>query len=148
MASTTFTAPRCRIMHNGAIVGKGTQVSYTVDIEYADIDVIDNVEVDEFAPVAYRVNGTIGLVGAVGTTVKSLGFIPRTGKDADEHLLNILLHGESVLVLMDKKEAKNIATLYGVVFASHGFSLSARGVAGSNVSFKAKRETDESEASL
>jgi len=143
--STTFTAPRCRILLDGKIVGKGTNVQFTVEYEYQDIDVLDNIEVEEFAPVSYRVNGSIGIVGAVGTTVKSLGMFPETGKDKDEHLLNVLLHGQSVLQLMDKVESKTLHYLYGTVFASHGFSVAARGISGVNVNFKSIRHQDESE---
>lgn len=142
----TFTAPRCRILVDGKIIARGTNVSFEVQTEYADIDVIDSVETVEFAPVGYKVSGTIGLVGLVGTTPKSMGLIPQTGKNAEDHLLNILLHDESVMQLLDKGEERTIVTLTRVVFQSHGFQVSARGVAGRNVSFKAIRETDESEA--
>jgi len=145
---TTFTAPRCRILMDGKTVGRGTNVSYQVAIEYQDVDVIDNFETEEYAPVSYKVSGSIGLVGIVGTTVKSRGMMPQTGKTADEHLLNVLLASEHVLVLMDKAERKNLRTINRVVFTQEGFSLAAGGIAGNDVQFKGIRETDESEASL
>lgn len=144
---TTFTAPRCRIMMDGKTIGRGTNVSYTSETEYQPIEQIDSIEVVEWAPVGYRVTGSISQIGMVGTTPKSQGMFPATGKTSDEHLLNILLHGEKTLVLMDKPEKRNLVILYRVVFSTHGFSLAARGVAGRDVQFQAVRETDESEAS-
>jgi hypothetical protein len=131
---------------DGRTLARGTNVQYTVEIDYQDIEVLDNVEVDEFAPVAYRVNGTIGMVKVTGTTPKSLGLIPETGKDHEEHLENILLQADIALVLMDKKSPPtNLTTLTGVKFSSYGWAVAARGIASENIAFKAKRETDESE---
>lgn len=144
----TFTAPRCRIMVDAKIVGFGTNVTLNVALEYADVDAIDSIETLEFAPVSYKVSGTIANVGIVGVTYKTMGLIPQTGKDSDEHLLNILQQPEHSLVLMDKAESRNLHTVTRVKFGEHGFSLAAGGVAGKNISWKAIRETDESEAAL
>ena len=144
----TLTAPRCRIMLDGKIIGRGTDVTVNTTTEVQDVDCIDSIETIEYAPLSYKVSGTIGLVGTKGSTVKSLGMFPKTGKDANEHLLNILLHGESVLVLMDKATpARNLMTINRVIFTDHGWSVSARQIVGINVTWRAIRETDEFEAS-
>lgn len=145
--SKVLTAPRCRIMVDGKILARGTNVSYTAELEYQDVDVIDKFEVEEFAPVGYRVNGSISVVRVRDTTVKSLGLIPDTGKTSEEHLQNTLLQADVTMVLMDKANPpKNLAVLTGVKFQSYGWALAARGIASENIPFKAIRETDESEA--
>jgi hypothetical protein len=144
----TFTAPRCRIMVDGKIIGWGTNVSFSAPTEYQPVKAIDSIETKELAPVDYSVSGSISTVGIVGTTLKSMGLLPNTGKDADEHLLNILQQPEHVLVLMDKAEKKNLHVITGVKFGEQGLQVAAGGIAGRNVSFQGIRETDESEASL
>lgn len=144
--STYLTAPRCRIVIDGRTLARGTNVQYTAEIDYQDGEVLDNVEVDEFAPVAYRVSGTIGMIKTRGITPKSLGIIPETGVDADEHLENILLQKDITLVLMDKADPpQNLATLTGCKFSTYGWAVAARGIANENIAFRAKREKDESE---
>ena len=144
--SEVLTAPRCRILIDSRPFARGTNVQYTAEIDYQDVEVLDNIEVEEFAPVAYRVSGTIGMVKAKGLTPKSLGLIPETGVDHEEHLENILLQAEITLVLIDKKSPPTtLTTLTGVRFGSYGWAVAARGIATENISFKAKRETDESE---
>jgi hypothetical protein len=143
----TFTAPRCRILLDGKTVGRGTNVTIRVATEYADIDCIDSLETLEFAPVGYKVTGTIGKVKVVGTTPKSEGFFDRSGKTSDEHLLNLITSGYRVLQLLDKVENQSIAVINSVVFESWDLSVAARGVAALNMSWKAIRETDESETS-
>ncbi len=146
MPSEVLTAPRCRILIGGRTFARGTNVQYTAELDYQDVEVIDNFEVLEFAPVAYRVNGTIGMVKVRGVTPKSLGLVPETGQNHEEHLENVLLQAEVVLVLMDKKDPPtNLTTLTGVVFTTYGWALAARGIASENIAFKAIREKDESE---
>jgi hypothetical protein len=144
----TFTAPRCRVMVNGKVVGWGQNISVNVELELADVVAIDSIEDLEHAPVSYKVNGTLGNVWIVGTTYKSQGFVPRSGKDADEHLLNILQAPLHTLVLMDKAETRNLVTITKVSFAGHSMQMSAGAIGGRNVNWKAIRETDESEAAL
>jgi hypothetical protein len=135
-------------MVDGKIIGWGTNVTVNVVHEHQDVDVIDSLETVEYAPISYKVSGTIGTVGVVGSTYKSMGLVPMTGKDAEEHLLNVLQDPDHSLVLMDKAESRNIVTITKVKFMTHGFNLAAGGIAGRNVEWRAIRETDESEASL
>lgn len=144
--SKVFTAPRCRVMMDGKIVGYGTNITVNVSTEWGDVDCIDSIETLEFVPLSYKVSGSIANVGLVGTTYKSMGMVARTGKDADEHLLNLLHDNEHALVLMDKAESRNIVTIVRVKFGDHGFTVNAGAISGRNINWKAIRETDESEA--
>ena len=65
----------------------------------------------------------------------------------DEHLQNVILHKEGVLVLMDKASPpKNLRTVLRVTFSSHGWQLAAGGLVGVDIEFQAVRASDESEA--
>jgi len=143
----TFTAPRCRILLEGKVVARGTNFTMRCSEEVQDVDVIDSVETIEYATVGYKVSGSIGRVKSVGTTVKSLGMFPNTGKDAEEHLSNILAMDGQVLQAMDKGESKVLHTITGVKFTDWDFSIAARGIGAVNVMWRAIRETDESEPS-
>jgi len=142
----SFTAPRCRILVDGTIVGWATNVSVNVDVEYTDIQAIDSLEDIEHAPVSYKVSGSVGNVWISGETYKSKGFIPRSGKSSDEHLLNILQRPLHTIVFVDKVEGVNVTTVTGVTFSSHNMQVGAGAVGGRNINWKGIRETDESEA--
>lgn len=148
MAKNVITAPRCRIQIDGKTIGYGSNVAVNVAYDVQDVTAIDSLEVIEHAVTGYTVTGTIGMIGIRGRSVKSLGLFPKVGKDADEHLLNVILQKESVLTLMDKATPpKNLRTITRVIFASHGWNLAAGGLVGIDVEWRAIRETDETEAS-
>ena len=147
MAKNILTAPRCRIMFDGKTVARGTNISVNVAYDVQPVIGIDSLEALEHVVTGYSVSGSISKVGVRGETVKSLGLFPNVGKDADEHLQNVLLHKEGVLVLMDKaKPPKSLMTIVRVTFASHGWQLAAGGLVGIDVEWQAVREVDESEA--
>lgn len=143
----TLTAPRCRLQYQGRTIARGSNVTVNVAYDVQPVQVIDSLEPVEHAITGYNVGGTIGLIGTRGTTVKSLGWFPSTGKSSDEHLLNVILQEEGVLVLMDKATpAKILKTIKRVTFASHGWQVAAGGLVGIDVEYQGIRESDESEA--
>jgi len=141
----SITAARCRIQINGKIIGFGTGLQCNVTYSYQPVEVIDNLETEEHAPVGYTVDGSISLVEISKRSSTTMGLRPPRGKDADEHLQNLLLMDDAVIVLMDKGVNKNFRQIQGVRFNSDGFSVNARGIAGVNVGFHAIRELDVSE---
>lgn len=147
--SKVVTAPRCRILLDTKVMGWGTNISYNVDYEMNPLDVIDNFEVEEFVPVGYTVNGTISKVGVNNVSLRTMGLFPRVGVDSDAHLLNFLLLGDHTIQLIDKfgdaGSEKTLAIVYGVKFGSKGWNVAARGIAGEDINFVAKREKDFSE---
>ena len=85
-----FTGARARFSINGIKVGYARNVAVTEEIQYDPVEILDNIEVEEFVPVAYRVTFTASQFRIIGETVKSLGFFPNLGANTEEHLENIL----------------------------------------------------------
>lgn len=140
-----FTGARARFMIDGKKVGFATNVAGSEELQLDPVEVLDNIEVDEFVPVAYRVTFTASLVRIIGETIKSEGFFPKSGTSPDEHLTNILLQGDMVCVIEDSKTSKKMMTLEQVKMASRNFTINARGIVGKDVTFVAVRMKDESE---
>ena len=140
-----YTGARARFSVEGKIIGYARNVSGSETIEYQPVEVLDNIEVEEFVPIAYRVTLTAGMFRIVGETLKSNGLFPNNGPDTATHLLNILATGELNAQLEDTKTGKLISQITQVKVASHNFSGDARGIVGEDVEFVAIRMMDESE---
>lgn len=140
-----FTGARARLMINGKKVGWATNCNGSEEIQYDPAEVLDNIEIEEFAPTAYRVTFSASLIVIVGETMKSEGYFPKAGTSPAVHLANILLQGDMVAVIEDSKTKKKVMTLEQVKTASRNFTVNARGIVGTDVTFVAIRMRDESE---
>lgn len=140
-----FTGARARFSINGVKVGYATQVTVSEDINYEDIEVMDNIEVEEQVPTAYRVTMSARFFRIIGETLKSKGWFPKVGANSEEHLTNILTSGDLSATIEDTKTGKLFATVEQVKVAGHNWTVDARGVVGEDATFKAIRVKDESE---
>lgn len=140
-----FTGARARLSTNGVRVGFATNCAGSEEIQYDPVEVLDNIEVDEFVPVAYRVTFTSSGIRIIGETIKSQGFFPQSGNTTDEHLQNILLQGDMVCTIEDTKTSRLMMTLEQVKIASRNFTINARGIVGKDITYVATRMKDESE---
>lgn len=141
-----LTGARVRFTFNGKMIGYASGITVTESIEFEPIEVIDNIEVEEHVPIAYRVSFSATLFKIVGSTLKSEGLMPSNGADAEEHLTNILLHsGKMKAQLEDTKTNKIFGEFQEVKVTSHNWTINARGVVGEDVEFVAIRLADESE---
>ena len=140
-----YTGARARFSIRGRKVGYATQVNGTEEIEYQPVEVLDNIEVEENVPVAYRCSLTASHVRIIGETDKSLAFFPKNGKNTEEHLSNILAQEDMVATLEDSKTSAISMTAEQVKIASRNFAVSARGIVGTDNSFVLIRMKDESE---
>jgi hypothetical protein len=140
-----LTGARSRFSIEGRKVGYATNVNGSEEIEYQPVEVLDNIEVSEHVPTAYRATLTASLVRIVGETIKSQNFFPSAGKSTEEHLQNILAQGEMVAMLEDSKTSKTVMTAEQVKIASRNFSVAARGIVGKDINFVLIRMKDESE---
>lgn len=140
-----FTGARARFSIDGVKVGYARNVAVTEEIQYDPVEILDNIEVEEYVPVAYRVTFTASQFRIIGETVKSLGYFPNVGANVDEHLENILVSGDLTATVEDTKTGKIFSTLEQVKVASHNWTIDARGVVGEDLTFVAIRVKDESE---
>jgi hypothetical protein len=84
-------------------------------------------------------------VRIIGETVKSRGIFPGLGSNPDEHLRNILTNGELTITIEDNQTGAILYQVEGVRIAERDVSISARGIAGENVSMVAIRCRDEAD---
>jgi hypothetical protein len=133
-------------MIDGKKVGYATNVAGSEEYQYDPVEVLDNIEVEEFVPVAYRVTFTASLVRIMGETIKSQGYFPQGGTSPADRLTNVLLQGDMVCVIEDSKTNTKMMTLEQVKMSSRNFTVNARGIVGKDVTFVAVRMRDESEA--
>jgi hypothetical protein len=141
-----ITGARARLLIDGKKVGYATQVTVREEIDYVPAEFLDNIEVEEFTPDAYRCSGSCAFVRISGETLKSQGFFPKTGATSEQHLRNILLQKEVSLVLEDNKTNKPMETIVGVKFAGRNLQVGARGIAGHDCDWVGRRVLDESES--
>lgn len=140
-----LTGARARFLLDGKKVGYARNVAMTEEIEWQPVETLDNIEVEEHVPIAYRVSMSASMFRIVGSTIKSEGFFPATGKSAEEHLVNILQAGVLGAQLEDSKTSKILAVVEQVRVASHNWTVDARGIVGEDVTFVGIRIKDESE---
>lgn len=140
-----FTGARARFSINGIKVGYARNVAIGENVDYQPVDVLDNVETEEFAPVGYSVTFTASHFRIVGETIKQLNFFPKVGANTEEHLQNILITGDLTATIEDTKTGKIVATVEQVKVASHNWTVDARGIVGEDMTFVAIRVRDESE---
>lgn len=143
-----FTGARARFSLEGQKVGYARNVSVTEEIQYDPVEILDNIEVEEFVAVAYRVNFSASQFRIVGVTLKSQGFFPNTGNNPAEHLENILVTGDLVAQVEDTQTGKIFTAIEQVKTASHNWTVESRGIVGEDVTFVAIRVKDESEVNI
>lgn len=141
-----FTGARARFSINGVKVGYATSVNVSEEVTYEEVAVLDNIEVEEYVPTAYRVTFSARMFRIIGDTLKSQGWFPQVGANPEDHLSNILTSGDLTATIEDTKTGKLFATLEQVKVASHNWAIDARGVVGEDMTFNAIRVRDESEA--
>lgn len=140
-----FTGARARFSLDGVKVGFARNVTVREEIQLDPVEVLDNIEVEEYVPVAYRVTFSASIFRIIGETLKSRGWFPKTGANVEEHLTNILNSGELTATIEDTRSGSIFATLEQVRLQSHNWTIDARGVVGEDVEFVAIRLKDESE---
>ncbi len=141
-----LTGARARFSINGVKVGYARNVAITEEIQMEPVEVLDNIEVEENVPVAYRITQfNAGLFRVIGETMKSQNWFPKAGANTAEHLLNILNTGDLNATIEDTKTGSIFAIVEQVKVQSKNLSIDARGIIGEDVNFVAIRMKDESE---
>lgn len=138
-----FTGARAKFSIEGTDVGYARNVAVTEEIVYEPVNVLGNIRVEEFVPVAYNVRFTASMFRIVGQTLKKQDWFAKVGQDSGKHLENILLGKDMVATIQDSKTGEILATLEQVQISSHNFSVDALGVVGEDMEFVAVLMRDE-----
>jgi len=140
-----LTGARARLSINGVKVGYCRGVTIGEDWENFPIEVLDNIEVEEFVTVAYRVTFSASMFRIIKDSIKSKGWAPKGGVTKDERLKNILTSGEMQATIEDTSTNTIWGQVEQVKIASHNWTIDPKGVVGEDVTFNAIRVKDESE---
>ncbi len=136
-ASATFSGARAIFLINSIPVAYAGGVSYEEMIDYEPVDVLANLAVQEFVPVAYRTSLNAQIFRVVGGSLKAAGIMPR--------LENIIQSDDLTAAIQDTVTRETIALFLGVRSSGVSADISARGIVSQNVSFVAIKVQDESE---
>jgi hypothetical protein len=139
-----ITGARCRFLLAGKKVGYATGVNGGEELQYDELIVLDNIQVEEHVPIGYRATLSATLVRIFGETVKSAGYFPKLGTSPEAHLKNILTQGLLSAVLIDTKNNKAFETYEQVKMSTKNFTINARGMVGLDIGFVCIRSSDES----
>lgn len=153
-ATNTFSGARAIFRINGDKIAFASGVNGGEEIAYEPVDVLDNLEVQEFVPTGYRVNFSCEIFRTVKNTpnalppregvqgsVKEMSIFPQAGLD----VLKVLSAGLLTCTITDRLTQKTVAQVEECKATSYNWSITARGIVGQNVSFVAVRIKDESE---
>lgn len=140
-----FTGARARFSIEGTKVGYARNVNISEEIQYDPVEILDNIQVEEYVPVAYRVSFSASHFRIIGETVKSLGWMPSLGNSPSDHLENILINGDLASLIEDTSTGTPFATIEQVKVATRNWTIDSRGIVGEDLTFVAIRVKDESE---
>lgn len=123
-----FTGARARLLARGQRVGWSTSVSGSREYQKEPIEVLDNIEVEEHATMAYRCSARIGMVGIVTKSLVEAGLLPEVGQDNEAHLKNIIAMEPWVLQIVDNQTEKVLYEMQDCEVSSENFQVGARSV--------------------
>lgn len=135
-----LSGARARFMLNGVKVAYTTSVTFGEEIQYDPVEVLDQLEVAEFVPVAYRVSLSAQMVRIVQNSIKL-----RDGISIFPRLEDILTAGDLTATIEDKVTGSIIANIQFVKSSRYNMQIGARGIVMTDCEFVAILIRDESE---
>lgn len=136
----TLTGARARLSIAGVKVALATNVSYSEEIQHDPIEPLDQFEVAENVPVAYRVTFSAQMVRIITNTIKN-----RDGVVIFPSLEDILSQGELEAMIEDRETGSVVANIERVKATRYTNNVGARGIVLTDVEFAAIRIRNESE---
>lgn len=140
-----FTGARARLLINGVKIGWATGVSGSRSYQKEPVDVLDNLETEEFATLGYRVSLRASIVGIVSQSLVRAGLLPEVGQTSDEHLRNLLAQGTLTIQIEDNQTGAVIYEFTRCEVADENFSVQARSLMMRDVNFVGIRIADVAE---
>lgn len=135
-----LSGARARLMIEGVPVMYATNCSYSEEIQYDPVEVLDKLDVAEHVPVAYRVTFSAQTVRVVLNPIKN-----RDGVAIMPVLEDILTAGELTATIEDSVTGAVVASIERVRASRYTQNIGARAMVLTDVEFVAIRVRDESE---
>lgn len=135
--SQVMTGARAIFRLNGVQVAYASSVTFNENIQLEEVNVLDRIEVLEYAEVGYRVDLSCQSFRVANESVKQLGIMPKLGQ--------ILTQGVLTAEVVDRVSGAVILLMEGVKLESRQTSVDARGVMTESWNFKGIKSSDESE---
>lgn len=132
-----FTGPRCIFSLRGRKVGFANAITINEQIQREPVNVLDDVFVQEYAPLGVVVTFTAQFFRLVGSSLKKFGLWP-----AADHI-SVLTQGELDATVRDEITNQTLAHLSRCVCNSRTLEVNARGIAGSATEWSAIKVIDE-----
>ncbi len=135
-----LTGARARLLIEGVKVALASNVSYSEEIAHDPVEVLDQFEVAEHVPTAYRVTFSAQMVRVITNTIKN-----RDGVVIMPSLEDILTAGELTATVEDRATGSVLANIERVKAVRYTNNIGARGMVLTDVEFVAIRIRNESE---
>ena len=135
-----FSGARARLLIDGVKVMYSTNVSYSEEHQHDPVEVLDQFDVAEFVPVAYRVTFSAQMVRVLTNPIKL-----RDGVVILPTLENILTQPEMTATVEDPTSGTVVGNIERVKATRYTQNIGARGIVLNDVEFVAIRIRDESE---
>ena len=135
-----LTGARARLSVEGTKVMYATNVSYGEEVEHLPLEVLDQFEVAEWVPVAYRCTFGAQMARVIGNPVKN-----RDGVKLFPRIEDILTSPEMTAMIEDTTTSTVLANVERVKCTGYDSPANARGLVMQDMRFVAIRIRDESE---
>lgn len=134
-----FTGSRARLSIDGTKVALAMNVTYGEEIQHDPIEPLDQFDVAEHVPIAYRVNFTAQMVRVILSAIKN-----RDGVVIFPRLQDILSRGEMTATIEDPTTGTILANIQRVRATRYTQNI-AKAIVLTDCEFVAIRVQDESE---
>jgi hypothetical protein len=132
-----LSGARARLMIDGVKVMYATSVNYSEEIEYQPIEVLDQLEIAEHVPVAYRVSFSAQMVRVITNSIKL-----RDGVRIMPSLERILEAGDLTATIEDRVTGTVMANIERVKASRYTASIGARGIVLNDCDFVIRDESE------
>lgn len=140
-----FTGARARLIANDVRVGWATGVSGSRSYMKEGVEVLDNLEVEEYATLGYRVSLRMSQVGLVEKSLVTAGLLPAIGQSNEDHLRNLLAQVPFTVQVLDNKTGKVRWEWSKCEIEGESFNINARSLLLLDISMVAIRLADVAE---
>jgi hypothetical protein len=135
-----LSGARARLSIDGVKVALCMNVAYGEEIEHQPVEPLDQFDVAEFVPIAYRCSFSCQMMRIITNTIKN-----RDGIVIFPTLANILTRGEMTATIEDNQTGTIIANIQRVKCSGYNNNVGARGIVMKDCQFNAIRVVNESE---